>query len=130
MTNAARHRTPADDRFAANIKTVRGNADLSLRDVAALMTRIGHPMRFSSIRDIELCNRVVSVGEAISLCIILRTDIGTMSTEIIQSTIPAPRAPVDTATAQRNGLAPDTLRAVATQLRADARRNRSGRPDA
>lgn len=105
----ARHYRPEDRQFAANLQQLRINDNLSLRDVEVLTSEAGHPMTYSAIHRIEACRRTVSIGESLTLCTVLRTDVVTMTTTVIPPTRPPRPSTPDLAAAQRNGMAPDTI---------------------
>lgn len=104
-----RVRRPEDNQFAENLRQIRLNENISLRDLGLLMTEANHPLGYSAIHRIENGHRTVSIGELLTLCTVLGTDITTMTTTVVLSTQPpAPTAAPDAVTARRNGLTPRT----------------------
>lgn len=73
---------------AANVRRVRSRRELSLRDLAALLAALGHPISVSAISKVENGDRRVDVDDLVALAI-------AMNVSPLTLLLPAGRGPSD-----------------------------------
>jgi transcriptional regulator with XRE-family HTH domain len=61
-----------DEMVAHNVARIRGERRLTVRDVSARLTEIGHPILPSGVNKLENGNRRVDVGDLLALAFVLR----------------------------------------------------------
>ena len=66
--------TPIDERFAEMVRGGRAVSRLPQSRVAKLMTGYGFPWGQQTVTRVETGSRTVSVGEAVTLAVVLRFD--------------------------------------------------------